>query len=108
MLTAALLGAQPAPISWHAPPAAAPVCSAHLLFRSSAPMVCLPAGSFKFGNAFPGEGYPAEEADAQLAHVSAFAIDATEVTNQEFSEFVSATGHVTGACCPRLPPAWRC
>lgn len=61
-------------------------------------MVCLPGGSFMFGNAFPGEGYIGEESAAALAQVSAFAVDATEVTNQQFAAFVNATGHVTGAC----------
>jgi formylglycine-generating enzyme required for sulfatase activity len=63
---------------------------------SDAPMVCLPGGTFLYGNAFPGEGYP-EEFPQRRARVAAFAMDATEVTRAHFSAFVAATGYVTGA-----------
>ena len=53
----------------------------------------VPGGNFVMGsNAF----YP-EEAPQRKARVDAFWIDATPVTNRDFSRFVAATGHVTAA-----------
>ena len=115
MVGAALLSAHAAaPIAWAAPPAPIAACDAagvlaaatasasaqpaQPLFDSGAPMVCLAGGSFLYGNAFPGEGYAADGETAQVrTFVGPFAIDATEVTNQQFSAFVNSTGHVTGA-----------
>ena len=111
MVGAALLSAHAAaPIAWAAPPAPVAACDAagvlaaaaqpeQPLFDSGAPMVCLAGGSFLYGNAFPGEGYAADGEAAQVrTFVGPFAIDATEGTNEQFSAFVNATGHVTGAC----------
>ena len=50
-------------------------------------------GEFYFGS---DSHYP-EEAPARLAKVKSFWIDRTEVTNAQFSAFVSATGYVTHA-----------
>jgi formylglycine-generating enzyme required for sulfatase activity len=47
--------------------------------------------------------YP-EEAPSHLARVSTFSIDVCEVTNEEFAEFVAATGYITVAERP-LDPA---
>ena len=57
----------------------------------------LPAGSFTMG-AHPVYG---EEGPPHIVKVSAFEIDATEVTNAEFSKFVEATGYVTDAERPQ-------
>lgn len=60
----------------------------------------LPGGEFTMGS---DDHYP-EEAPTHTVRVSAFAIDAFEVTNDRFAEFVEATGYVTVAECP-LDPA---
>src|SRR5262249_9719738 len=54
-------------------------------------LVELPAGSFPMGST---DFYP-EEAPVRTVSVGAFAIDRHPVTNAQFAEFVSATGHVT-------------
>ncbi|MED5565439.1 MAG: formylglycine-generating enzyme family protein [Pseudomonadota bacterium] len=61
----------------------------------------LPAGTFTMGS------YPAysEEGPPRAVKVSAFDIDATEVTNAEFARFVKATGYVTDA--ERLQPGFE-
>ncbi len=56
-------------------------------------MVRVPGGRFRMG---ADDGY-AEEAPAHLVEVDDFWIDARAVTNAQFAEFVSATGHVTVA-----------
>ena len=54
------------------------------------------------GEAFIGydSAYP-EEAPVRLASIAPFDIDAAEVTNRQFSAFVSATGYVTSAEKPQ-------
>jgi formylglycine-generating enzyme required for sulfatase activity len=65
-------------------------------------MVLLPGGSFQMGSSGIFETpqgvkkFP-EEAPAKLITVKAFRIDETEVTNQQFADFVKATGYVTFA-----------
>lgn len=60
----------------------------------------LPGGEFTMGS---DDHYP-EEAPTHTVRVSVFAIDAHEVTNERFAEFVEATGYVTVAERP-LDPA---
>ncbi|RKQ91215.1 formylglycine-generating enzyme required for sulfatase activity [Solirubrobacter pauli] len=60
----------------------------------------LPGGTFAMGS----EAHYSEEAPVHRVQVNAFAIDAYEVTNARFAEFVAATGHVTVAERP-LDPA---
>ncbi len=55
--------------------------------------VFIDAGAFTLGN---DAQYP-EERPTREVEVAAFWIDATEVTNAEFAEFVEATGYVTAA-----------
>ena len=59
--------------------------------------IALPAGTFTMG-AHPVYG---EEGPPRIVKVSAFEIDATEVTNAEFAKFVEATGYVTDAERPQ-------
>jgi formylglycine-generating enzyme required for sulfatase activity len=59
----------------------------------------LPAGTFRMGS---DHHYP-EEAPTHRVHVDAFAIRATTVTNEQFAEFVAATGYVTVAERPLDP-----
>jgi formylglycine-generating enzyme len=56
-------------------------------------MIWIPGGTFRMGS---DKHYP-EEAPAHLVAVDGFWIDCHPVTNQQFREFVSATGHVTFA-----------
>ena len=72
-------------------------------------MVWVPAGRFAFGDRV----YPEEQPVAEVS-VAGFWMDRTEVTNDQFAEFVRATGHVTVAerpvdarAHPGLPPAMR-
>lgn len=62
-------------------------------------MVLIPGGSFyRGGDAGEMEGDSASHQSAYPIHeveVDAFWIDATEVTNRQFQEFVEATGYVT-------------
>lgn len=60
----------------------------------------LPAGSFRMGST---DFYP-EEAPVHSVSVAAFSIERHPVTNAQFAEFVSDTGHVTVAERP-LDPA---
>ena len=61
----------------------------------SANDVPVPAGTFAMGDAF-NEGNAGDgEAPVHPVSVSAFRISATTVTNQQFAEFVEATGHRT-------------
>ena len=60
-------------------------------------MVPIAGGIFMMGS---DRHYP-EEAPARRVEVSPFRIDATPVTNAQFTAFVAATGHVTLA---ELPP----
>ncbi len=73
-------------------------------------MVSIPAGEFSMGTD-EQDAYPAER-PAHRVKVGAFWMDATEVTNRQFLEFVRATGYVTVAERPidweqlktQLPP----
>ena len=64
-------------------------------------MVWIPGGEFSMGSAVESEalcGLPGVTRDAQPIHrvyVDGFYMDATEVTNRQFAEFVEATGYVT-------------
>lgn len=66
-------------------------------------MVWIPGGEFDMGTDDPTDmicGGPDPMPDARPIHrvfVDAFWIDATEVTNEQFARFVSATGYVTVA-----------
>ncbi|MET7754316.1 formylglycine-generating enzyme family protein [Streptomyces sp. NPDC005389] len=61
------------------------------------PLVELPGGTFRMGDAF-GEGYPADrEGPVREVTVAPFAIAATAVTNARYAAFVEATGHRTDA-----------
>lgn len=69
-------------------------------------MVWVPAGSYTMGDT----RYP-EEQPARSVQVAGFWMDRTEVTNDQFAEFVQATGYVTVAerpvdaqTHPGLPP----
>ncbi len=60
-------------------------------------MVCVPGGTFRMGS---DKHYP-EEAPVHRVTVDEFRIDRTPVTNRQFGEFVTATGHDTFAeICP--------
>ncbi len=74
---------QPTVLSKAPPPAAAP-----------AGMVWIPGGTFSMGSPYPGFG------DARPIHaveLDGFWMDATTVTNEEFANFVRATGYATVA-----------
>jgi formylglycine-generating enzyme len=59
--------------------------------------VLIPGGSFKMGDAFV-EGYPNDgETPVHEVDLDGFRIDATQVTNAQFAEFVEATGYRTEA-----------
>lgn len=72
-------------------------------------MVWVPGGEFSMGSSVAGEaaGHCHEpQDDARPIHrvrVSGFFMDATEVTNAQFAQFVEATGYVTVA--ERIPTA---
>lgn len=68
---------------WHAPPHAPPG------------MVWVPGGEFTMGTD-ADVGWP-DEKPAHRVRVDAFFIDATEVTNAQFRQFVEATGYLTTA-----------
>ena len=56
-----------------------------------ATMMLIPTGTFEMGDSF-GEGLPHEQ-PVHTVTVSAFYIDATEVTNAAYKQFLDATGH---------------
>lgn len=60
---------------------------------SPAGMVWIPGGSFVMGTE---NGLP-DEAPAHKVNLTGFWMDATEVTNRQFAEFVKATGYITEA-----------
>ena len=62
-------------------------------------MIWIPGGSFLMGS---NDHYP-EEAPAHLASVEGFWMDKYAVTNEQFAQFVGATGYVTSA--ERVPNA---
>ena len=64
---------------------------AHL--NINAETVNIPAGKYRIGD----ERFYPEERPVQTIELAGFNIDATEVTNREFAEFVEATGYVTRA-----------
>jgi len=60
-------------------------------------MVSLPGGEFLMGSE-DRDGYPADgEGPVRAVHLSPFLIDACAVTNDEFAEFIAATGYRTDA-----------
>ena len=59
-------------------------------------MVWIPGGTFLMGNSDPAENQM-DEAPRHEVTLDGFWMDATEVTNAEFAEFVAATGYVTVA-----------
>ena len=69
---------------------------------SYAGMVKIPGGDFQMGAA-DKEGRP-DEYPQHTVHVDGFYMDATEVTNAQFAEFVKATGYVTTA---ERTPDWE-
>jgi formylglycine-generating enzyme len=68
-----------------------------LLHRQSAPsaMVWIPSGEFTMGSELP-DARP-DERPTHRVKVDGFWMDATEVTNRQFREFVDANGYVTTA-----------
>lgn len=69
---------------------------------SYAGMVKIPGGDYQMGAA-DKEGRP-DEYPQHAVHVDGFYMDATEVTNAMFAEFVKATGYVTTA---ERTPDWE-
>ncbi len=65
-------------------------------------MVWVPGGSFTMGT--EGDQARASERPAHRVRVDGFWMDATEVTNAQFAEFVKATGYVTVA---ERPADWE-
>lgn len=70
-------------------------------------LIALPGGAFRMGS----ERFYPEESPAHEVFVEPFAIERHPVTNRQFAEFVSVTGHVTvaeqpldAALFPDLPP----
>ncbi|QDT37475.1 formylglycine-generating enzyme family protein [Stratiformator vulcanicus] len=57
-------------------------------------MVWIPGGSFEMGNPEPGDTQK-DEIPVHAVTLDGFWMDATEVTNAEFSRFVEATGYKT-------------
>lgn len=57
----------------------------------------IPAGSFLMGDSSGGENPGDGETPVHRVDLSAFAIDATSVTNSAFARFVEVTGYVTDA-----------
>lgn len=74
-----------------APDARAPACG--LTEAQIGAFISVPEGSFTKG---ADAIYP-EEAPTGLVHVAGFSIQAHEVTNRQFEQFVAATGYVTDA-----------
>jgi formylglycine-generating enzyme required for sulfatase activity len=72
------------------PPAAA---------RAEGGMIWVPGGTFRMGS---NNHYP-EEAPVHRVTVDGFWMDRTPVTNAQFEQFVTATGHVTFAEIPPNP-----
>ncbi len=65
-------------------------------------MVWVPGGTFRMGTDDPSS--MPRERPAHQVQVDGFWVDATEVTNAEFREFVKATGYVTTA---EKAPSWE-
>ena len=67
-------------------------------------IVQIPGGEFAMGS---DEFYP-DEAPVRQVGVEPFSIDQHQVTNDQFAEFVDATGHVTAAeADPETSRSWR-
>ncbi|MGL4419897.1 MAG: formylglycine-generating enzyme family protein [Gemmataceae bacterium] len=78
---------------WYGPSAIAPAPEG---------MVLIPAGAFLMGT--DDRQAPSTERPAHRVELRAFYMDATEVTNQQFAEFVRQTGYVTLA---EQKPDWE-
>jgi formylglycine-generating enzyme len=65
-------------------------------------MVYVPAGEFTMGSSNPKD--PANERPVRTIQLDAFFMDACEVTNAQFAEFVKATGYITTA---EKKPDWE-
>ncbi len=75
------------------------LCSARAA-DAPAGMVLVPAGAFRMG---ADDGNP-DEKPAHEVRLPAFYLDRTEVTNEEYSRFVAATGHAAPPDWPGLQP----
>ena len=62
-------------------------------FGKTTKTVDIPGGTYRVGE----DRFYREEGPVRTVKIEAFNIDATEVTNREFSEFVAATGYLTRA-----------
>jgi formylglycine-generating enzyme len=69
---------------------------------STAGMVYIPGGTFEMGG--DNEQASADEYPKHTVQLSAFYMDATEVTNAQFKKFVDATGYITTA---EKKPDWE-
>lgn len=90
-----------APVSDHAPAAAAPLRErTHAAGTDPGPetaRVLLPGGEFVMGHDGP-DGYPSDgEGPAHVVRLAPFRLDGTTVSNARFAAFVRATGHRTVA-----------
>lgn len=72
------------------------------MLKSYDGMVLINGGTYLMG-ALPSDAFAMDDEKPQhLVEVKSFWMDATEVTNKQFADFVKATGYVTTA--ERLPP----
>ena len=71
--------------------------SAPLLISSHPEMVKIPSGDWQIGHEGPEAIHTDGEGPKRVVSSSAFLIDRTAVTNDEFAQFIAATGHVTEA-----------
>ena len=69
-------------------------------------MVWIPGGTFRMGNSDPAANQQ-DEAPVHTVALDGFWMDATEVTNRQFRDFVEATGYVTTAERPIDPADLR-
>lgn len=82
----------PAPRADTAPAPSAGTGPRHLIEQ-----LAIPAGSFTMGDSSGDKNRADGETPRHRVALSAFEIDATTVTNDDFARFVEATGHVTEA-----------
>jgi len=86
---------QPTPVvvnpTTPAPPTSARPIPAPPKRGSTDGMALIPAGQFTMGNNEPAA--PWNEKPARTVYVDAFYLDMTEVTNQQYQQFIDATGH---------------
>ena len=94
-------GTTPVPVALAAPdderrplPFAPPARDAVAVTRR---MVSIPAGEFRMGGTDPDAFAADGEGPVRVVRLSAYAIDATAVSNARFAAFVKATGYVTDA-----------